>query len=134
MAFEKGRSGNPSGRPRSARLPGPDQLRADLLRDEVPAILAALVTQARGGDAQAARLILDRCLPALRPQDPPAPLPPGVDLSDLAGAPAAVLEALSAGTIGTDQAGALAGVLAALVKVRESVELEKRIEALELKR
>lgn len=133
MAFEKGRSGNPTGRPRRPRLTGPDQLRADLLRD-APEILKALVEQAKSGDATAARLILDRCLPTLRPQDAPAALPPGVDLSDLAGAPAAVLAALSAGTIGTEQAGALAGVLASLVKVREAVELETRIAALEAKR
>ncbi|WP_020505710.1 hypothetical protein [Lamprocystis purpurea] len=49
----------------------------------------------------------------------------------MAGAPTAVLAALSAGTIGTDQAGALAGVMASLVKVREATELEARIIRLE---
>jgi hypothetical protein len=76
--FRPGQTGNPAGRPRRPRLPGPDKLRADLLRDEVPGILIAMVAQAKGGDARAARLILDRCLPALLPQDAPVPLPPGL--------------------------------------------------------
>lgn len=127
--FQPGESGNPRGRTPRPRT-GPDRLRANLLRD-APEILKALVEQAKGGDATAAKLVLDRCLPSLRPVAAPVAVPLGDDLTQATGA---VLAALSAGSIGTDQAHDLASVLASLVKVREAVELENRIAALEAKR
>jgi hypothetical protein len=130
--FKPGETGNPKGRPRKPKPEGPAKLRADLLRD-APDILAALVEQAKSGDPTAAKLVLDRCLPALRPTDAPLSLPPGVDLSDLAGAPASVLKALAAGALTPTEAATIAGSLSALVKVREFTELESRIAALEQK-
>lgn len=127
MKFEKGQSGNPTGRPRGS---GPRAKLRDSLTKDVPEILAALVAQAKAGDVQAARTVLDRCLPSLRPVAAPVV----VDLGqDLANAGAAVLVALSAGDIGTDQAHDLAGVLSALAKIKETTELESRIAALETK-
>ncbi|WP_295449633.1 DUF5681 domain-containing protein [uncultured Thiodictyon sp.] len=131
--FQPGETGNPKGRPRKPKPEGPAKLRADLLRD-APDILAALVEQAKSGDPTAARLVLDRCLPALRPTDAPANLPPGIEVSDLTGAPVAVLKALAAGALSPDQAATIAGALSALVKVREFTELESRIAALESRR
>jgi len=124
--FKPGKSGNPSGRPRKPKT-GPDKLRADLLR-QAPEILAALVVQAKIGDPQAAKLVLDRCLPALKPQDRPAPIALGTDLAQ---AGAAVLEALGAGELTPDQAATLAGTIGSLARTAELVEFEKRIAAIE---
>jgi hypothetical protein len=43
------------------------------LEREVPEILSALVDAARGGDVPSAKLILERCLPALKPENRPLP-------------------------------------------------------------
>lgn len=125
MPFQRGQSGNPGGRPRGIQTQA--KLRK-AIEAHVPSIIDALVQAARNGDTTAARLLLDRTLPALRPVDKPTALPLGEDLTQAA---AAVLANLGAGRLGTDQARDLAGVLAALARVRESEELEARIAALE---
>ena len=61
--WQPGQTGNPKGRP-----PGQSEitrLRAALTGD-VPDILAGLVMAAKGGDVQAARLILERILPPIK--------------------------------------------------------------------
>ena len=124
--FKPRQSGNPSGRPRKPRT-GPDKLRADLLLD-APAILAALIRSAKTGDPQSAKIILDRCLPALRPTDRPVSLALGADLS---AAGRAVLEALGAGELTPDQASTLASTIGTLARTAELIEFEKRIAAIE---
>ena len=61
--WKPGQTGNSKGRP-----PGQSEItriRASLAGD-VPEILAGLVTAAKGGDVQAARLILERILPPVK--------------------------------------------------------------------
>ena len=61
--WKPGVSGNPKGKtPGSGEL---QKLRATLAAD-VPGILAGLVTAAKAGDTQAARLILERILPPVK--------------------------------------------------------------------
>jgi hypothetical protein len=128
MAFKKGQSGNPKGRPRGTGANA--RLRQAIARD-VPEILTALATAAKAGDVHAARLLLDRVLPTLKAVDAPTPLALGNAPADLDGAATAVLAALSAGLLTPEQASAVAGALSGLVRVRESTELEERIRALE---
>ena len=127
--FKPGQSGNPAG-----RKPG-TKTKVGKLRDSIekdlPSIIEALVVSAKAGDTTAAKILLDRCLPALRPVDAPTPLSLGNDPADLGEAATAVLAALSAGSLTPDQAGAVASALGALVRVRESTELERRVAALE---
>lgn len=129
MAFQKGVSGNPKGRPPRPKT-GPDKLRSDILR-QAPEILAALVAQAKAGDVAAAQAVLSRCLPALRPTDRPVALPLPSGTGDIGEAANAVLGALAGGAMSPDQASTVASVLATLTRVREATELEQRIAALE---
>ncbi|WP_295448238.1 DUF5681 domain-containing protein [uncultured Thiodictyon sp.] len=126
--FKPGASGNPRGR-KPGTLTKAGKLRDAIVKD-LPEIVAALVEQAKAGDVQAARLLMDRALPALRPTAAPVAVALGDDLNQASGA---VLAALSDGIVSTDQAADLASVLSALVKVREFTELESRIAALEQK-
>ena len=62
--WQPGETGNPKGRP-----PGQSEitkLRKSIMSDE-PEILARLVTAAKAVDVQAARLILERVLPPIKP-------------------------------------------------------------------
>ncbi|WP_295442756.1 DUF5681 domain-containing protein [uncultured Thiodictyon sp.] len=127
--FKPGASGNPRGR-KPGTLTKAGKLR-DAIAKDLPEIVAALVEQAKAGDVQAARLLMDRALPALRPTAAPVAVPLGDDLSQASGA---VLAALTDGSIGTDQASDLAGVLSALARVKEITELESRVAALEQKK
>jgi len=126
MAFAKGRSGNPSGKPRGT-VSKTTRLRRSLEKD-LPDVLAALVNQAKSGDTQAIKILLDRCLPALRPVDAPTPIQLGDTLTEHG---QSVMAALSTGQLGANQAAQLLAALSALAKIIETDELVKRVEALE---
>lgn len=82
------------------------------------------------GDMQACRRLLDRVLPRLTPTDTPTAFPHAREPAETV---QGVLGSLSAGTITIPQGADLAGVLTALVKVREATDIEARIAAPESK-
>ena len=125
--WQPGQTGNPKGRP-----PGQSEitrLRA-AIAEHVPSILEQLVTAAKGGDVQAARLILERVLPPLKgiEQAVELQLPEGGTLTAKA---AAVLTAAAAGDLAPGQAAQLIAALGTLAKISEVDELAARITALE---
>ncbi|MBS0495964.1 MAG: hypothetical protein JSS31_18915 [Proteobacteria bacterium] len=124
--FKKGESGNPAGRP-----PGrgtATQLR-EAIGKELPAIVQVLVEQARAGDVQAARALLDKALPNLRPveQTQALALPDG----SLTEQGRAVLAAVAGGELGPAQGAQLVAAIGQLARVVEIDELQRRIERLE---
>ena len=128
--WKPGQTGNPKGRP-----PGQSEitrLRASLAGD-VPEILAGLVLAAKGGDVQAARLILERILPPIKAieQAVELQLPTAGTLTAKA---AAVLSAAAAGELAPGQAAQLIAALGTLAKIQEVDELAARIEKLEAAR
>jgi hypothetical protein len=95
----------------------------------VPDILAALTAKARAGDVQAARLLLERCVPALKPIEQPEPVQlQGKSLTEMG---QSALRLLAAGELGPGQAAALLSAIGQLARVAEIDELTRRIEALE---
>ena len=79
MTFKKGKSGNPAGRPRGTGKA--DKLRR-AIEGDLEEIIKAMVTAARDGDVSAAKLLLDRTIPALKPMDTPLSLQTGGSLSE----------------------------------------------------
>ena len=79
---------------------------------------------------QAAKIILDRLVPSLRPVEMPAvlTLPAG---ATLAGQAQAVIDAAAAGELVPSQAAQIVMALGGVAKIIEATELLKRIEALE---
>jgi hypothetical protein len=124
--WKPGQSGNPAG-----RKPGTGEvakLRA-AIAGALPEILAALIEQARAGDVQAARLLLERALPAVKPVELPEAVP--LEGRTLTEQGQSVLRLLSAGELAPGQAAALLNAIAGLARVAELDELARRVEALE---
>ncbi len=125
--WKPGESGNPKGKP-----PGSGELqrlRASIAAD-VPEILAGLVTAAKGGDAQAAKLILERIFPAVKPVEhaQELDLPEGGSLTAQG---RAVLSAVADGGLAPGQGAQLLAAIGSLARVTEIDELTQRIEKLE---
>ncbi|MGZ8217872.1 DUF5681 domain-containing protein [Methylomagnum sp.] len=126
MAFEKGKSGNPKGRPPGSSLSG--KLR-EAVGKEFDALLAAVINAAKAGDMSAASLLLARVVPAVKPIQEPIRLDiPGDTLTEKAGA---MLDAVARGDLAPMDAKALLDGLGAVAKITEVDELKRRIEALE---
>ena len=124
--WKPGESGNPSGRkPGSGEVA---KLRA-LIGNAVPEIVNRLVTQAKEGDAGAARLLLERVLPALKPVDESVVMTmPDGSLTEQG---RAVVTAMAQGALTPTQGAVLLGAIGTLGKLTETDELLRRIEALE---
>lgn len=125
--WKTGQSGNPKGRPPG--VSAVTKLRESLSVD-VPDILAGLVAAAKGGDVQAARLVLERVLPPLKGVEQPVTLslPDGGTLTAKADA---MLCAAADGHIAPGQAAQLITALGAMARVAEIDDLAKRIDKLE---
>ena len=125
--WQPGQSGNPKGRP-----PGSSEvsrLRA-AISEHLPEIISQLVEKARGGDTQAARLLLERVLPPVKATESTVE----IDIPEDAGLTeqgAAIVRAVAQGLIAPGQGGALLSGLGNVAKLKEIDELTKRIEALE---
>ncbi|MGZ8914371.1 MAG: DUF5681 domain-containing protein [Methylobacter sp.] len=125
--FQPGQSGNPKGRPK-------DKTPATMLRKSIaeamPDILAQLVVQAKAGDVAAAKVLIDRVCPPLKPQALPVILPANGSLTEQGNE---IIRATMAGQIPPDIGSQLITALAAQSKIIEIDELMKRVEALECK-
>lgn len=126
MPFKKGQSGNPSGR-------RPGQTPANILRKAIgkhaDELIDILLNKARDGDTQAAKVLIDKLIPNLKPQTQPIKIPiDGVALSDQG---SQVFNLMSSGYLGADDAANLLGALSNLAKLKEFDDLVKRIEKLE---
>ena len=64
MSFQKGQSGNPSGRPKGTKDKR-TELR-ELLQPHAPALIEKAVEMALEGDTTALKMCLDRIIPAMR--------------------------------------------------------------------
>jgi hypothetical protein len=99
------------------------------IADHIPAIIDKLVEQAKGGDASAARLLLERVIAPLKAMESPAlvPLPAG----SLAAQAQAVVRAAADGNLAPGQAALIVNALGGVARIVETTDLIERIEALE---
>jgi len=123
--FKPGESGNLNGRPK-------DKTPATLFRksivDDMPEIINTLVKLAKGGDVAAAKVLLDRVCPSLKPQAMPINLPVNGTLAEQGGE---IIKATMTGQIPPDIGSQLITALSnqgKLVDFQEMVERLARIE------
>ena len=104
---------------------------AGLIAPTLKKIVKVLEKAALAGDVQAARLLIEKSVPSLRPESKP------VLIAGLAAAQTptekaqAIVDAAGRGEISASVATELLTAMAAAMKVLEADELKRRIEALE---
>lgn len=126
--FQKGQSGNPSGRPKG--VVDRRQALRRLIEPHAKELIAKALQLARGGDVQALKLLIERAVPPLKAAGDPVTfdLPPDADLPAAA---RAVVQAASRGELAPGQARELLAALADLGRLVEIHDLERRIARLE---
>jgi hypothetical protein len=67
MPWKQGQSGNPRGRPRKSQK-SMAQLRSQI-SEHLPDVIEVLANAAKDGDVQAARILVERCVPSMRALD-----------------------------------------------------------------
>ena len=67
MPWKQGQSGNPKGRPRNSQK-SMAQLRSQI-SEHLPDVIEVLANAAKEGDVQAARILVERCVPSMRALD-----------------------------------------------------------------
>ena len=67
MPWKQGQSGNPKGRPRKSQKTMA-QLRTQI-SEHLPYVIEVLAEAAKDGDVQAARILVERCIPSMRALD-----------------------------------------------------------------
>ena len=123
--FKPGQSGNPKGRPKNKT---PATLLRKSIIDDMPGIILKLVEQAKEGDTAAAKILLDRCVPSLKPQAMAINLPVNGTLAEQGGE---IIRATLSGQIPPDIGAQLITALSNQGRLIELQELTERIEKLE---
>jgi Family of unknown function (DUF5681) len=130
MAFEKGQSGNPAGRPPGSRNKA-TILAETMFQGEAETIIRMAIDKAKGGDITAIRLCLERVFPRLRDRATVFDLPP------INGAPEALaaLTTIVAGVRGGEFTAAEGSDLSKLVdhylRALEAKDFEQRLHTLQ---
>lgn len=122
--FQKGRSGNPKGRPK-----GSLDKRLSLMLSNEKALQQKLVKMALKGDSSAMRIIAERLWPKLRPVALPVRV--NAPSNDLAGQGQAIITAALSGALTPDVLRDLLSALADQARLIEFSEIENRLQKLE---
>ncbi len=128
--FQKGKSGNPAGKPKGAKDKR-TELRA-LLYPHKEKLVQKAVDLALTGDTTALRMCLDRLVAPLKARDGAVTfsIDGGTGIADQG---RDVVTALTKGELTPDEAASIMSVLSAQARIIETNELEKRVTELEAK-
>ena len=130
MRFQKGESGNPTGRPRGV-LNHATLLAQELLAARVESIAGKLIELAEGGDMRAIRVRMERLMPVIKDQPIAVELPPIEKPADSVEAAAAIAAAVAAGELTATEAAKLAKVVEVYVRALDSKGFDERLGKLE---
>jgi hypothetical protein len=131
--FERGKSGNPSGRPKGHRNKATIAME-ELLDGEAEGLTRKVIEKALDGDTAALRLCLDRLLPPRRERHVTFDLPKIESAKDAQAAASAILAACAVGNLSPGEATVLMDLVSGYLRTLETTELEARVVALEQER
>ncbi len=129
MAFEKGQSGNPNGRPRGSQ--DRRRLFREMVEPHKQSLVNTAVEMALAGNEQMLKLILDRLLPA-------KPKSEAIESINLSGSYPSddgreIITKMGAGDLSAEEANSLLQAITSQTKLIEHTELLERIKKLENK-
>ena len=128
--FQKGQSGNPSGRPRGAR--NRTTLAAETLLDgEAENITRKAIQSALEGNCIALRICMDRIVPPRKDRPIHFELPAIRSANDATKASAALVAAVAEGKLTPSEASELAKLIDTCVRSIEATDFEERLVKLE---
>ncbi|MBI3248794.1 MAG: hypothetical protein HYZ50_20015 [Deltaproteobacteria bacterium] len=130
--FQRGRSGNPKGRPPGARNRA-TVLVERLLDGQAEALTQKAVELALGGDVTALRLCLERILPPRKQRPVRLALPATESAQDVLAAMTTVIAETAAGHLTPDEGTAFASLLERQRQMIDTAELEGRLEELSVR-
>jgi hypothetical protein len=118
------------GRPKGKKSASTVLLRA-ILEDEGEEIIRKVIDNAKDGDSVCMKLCVERLIPVAREREVRLELPKIETAEDVTKAIASVLTALAEGQITPNEGQSIAALLETHRKALETLQFEKRIEALE---
>lgn len=130
--FEKGKSGNPTGKPKGTRHRA-TQAAEVLLDGEAERLTRKAIELALDGDTTALKLTLDRIIPPRKDRTVRLELPEIARVSDLPTVTGYLAQAVSNGHITPLEAGELSKLILAHISAIAATDLEERINNLERK-
>jgi len=128
VAFQRGQSGNPAGRPKGSKNRirfDPHEVLAPLLDDAVKVIADAV----RAGDLTAAKLVLDKLVANPKPADRGSVSLPELTTARLEDIPTLLVQAVGEGRLSLDEAAQLASLVTAHARVIDQLLIEPDIRA-----
>lgn len=128
--FQKGKSGNPAGRPKGSRN------RATLLamaamEGELDAIVKSIIDAAKKGDMAAARLVVDKLIPAAKDRPVNITLPGMQDIASCREAQGTVIAAVAEGELTPGEGEHLSAMIEHQRKGLEAETILARLAAIE---
>jgi hypothetical protein len=104
-----------------------------MMQNDAQDVVQAVVAAAKSGDMVAARLVLERVLPARRGRLLKLPLPPVNTSAGLSAAVAMLVGEVASGALTPEEATSVGALLGLQGKVLEIAEVEVRLRSLEQK-